>query len=157
MKLVQDLSAGGVVYRQGAAGPEFLVGEQIDWRTGGRNVRLPKGHPDPGETAEEAAQREVAEETGRTVRVIGPLDEHRYQYDVPARARSGKKDEPAHRVAKTVVFFLMEDTGDHADGRDDEMESVHWLGEAEACRQLTFENERDMVRLAVRRITERST
>jgi len=153
LKLVEDLSAGGVVYRQGPEGLEFVVGEQIDWRTGDRNVRLPKGHLDAGETAIEAARREVAEETGRTVRVIGPLAEHRYQYDVPARKK--KKNgavRPAHRVDKRVVFFLMEDMGDHAEGPDGEMQAILWLDEEEACKQLSFENERDMIRLAARRI-----
>ena len=39
---------------------------------------LPKGHVDPGETHEEAALREVVEETGLTCRIIGDAGETRY-------------------------------------------------------------------------------
>lgn len=151
MKLVEDLSSGGVVYRHGKRTVEFLVGEQIDWRTGDRNVRLPKGHLDPGETPEEAARREVAEETGRRAIIVETLGEHRYQYDVPSELDPSQVD---HRVHKRVVFFLMRDDDAHPDGRDDEMSTLHWLDEEQACAQLTFENEQDMLRLAARRIEE---
>lgn len=149
LKLVEDLSAGGVVYRRGAASLEFLVGEQRDWRTGGRNVRLPKGHLDPGETLEDAARREVAEETGRLVTTEGELGEHVYEYDVPSELDPARVD---HRVRKRVVFFLMRDDDAHPDGADDEMSRLHWLAEPEACARLTFENEREMVRRAARTI-----
>jgi 8-oxo-dGTP pyrophosphatase MutT (NUDIX family) len=149
LKLVEDLSSGGVVYRRRERSLEFLVGEQVDWRTGDLNVRLPKGHPDAGETPEEAACREVAEETGRLAIIVEVLGEHRYHYDVPSRHDPEQTD---HRVHKRVVFFLMRDDDAHPDGRDDEMSTVHWLDEEQACARLTFDNEREMVRLAARRI-----
>jgi hypothetical protein len=57
-------------------------------------------------------------------------------------------------VHKRVVFFLMLDEDDHPDGRDDEMGTLHWLDEEQACAQLTFDNEQEMVRRAARRIKE---
>jgi 8-oxo-dGTP diphosphatase len=60
-------AAGGVVLRDGADGHEVLVVHRVrydDWS-------LPKGKLDPGESAELAAVREVAEETGVTA-TLGP-------------------------------------------------------------------------------------
>ncbi|MBT9253898.1 MAG: NUDIX domain-containing protein, partial [Brockia lithotrophica] len=54
-----EVSAGGIVYRRGARGPEILV---IEDRFG--RIAYPKGHLEAGETPEQAALREVEEETG---------------------------------------------------------------------------------------------
>lgn len=53
-------SAGAVVFRRTARGPRLLVLRAY------RNWDFPKGLVDPGEEQREAAQREVAEETGLT-------------------------------------------------------------------------------------------
>jgi len=139
----EELSAGGVVYRRTGHGVEYLVGEQIDWRTKARTVRLPKGHLDEGETLEQAALREVEEETGRIARVETLLGEHRYAFDAPAH-----HGRPSGHIEKRVVFYLMEDQGAHAGGRDEEMERILWL-DAEAARtRLTFENEQALIHRA---------
>jgi len=143
----EETCAGGVLYRHGEPGIEFLVGEQIDWRTKARTVRLAKGHLEPDEPLERGALREVEEETGRRARIAGLLGEHRYAFDAPAR-----EHRPGGRIEKRVVFFLMEDLGPHPDGRDDEMEAVHWLDADAACARLTFENEQAMVRSAAARL-----
>lgn len=63
--------AGAVVWRQGPKGPLFLLvtarGRDDEWV-------LPKGHIDAGETAEQAARREVREETGLDIELIGLID-----------------------------------------------------------------------------------
>lgn len=139
----EAIAAGGVVYRRDGDGLVFLVGEQVDWRTGDHNVRLPKGHVDPGETIETAALREVAEETGRRTRIEAALGEHRYAFDAPPR-----KGRPGGRIDKRVVFYLMADLGKSDAPRDDEMERLLWLDAETACARLTFENEQVMVRRA---------
>ena len=55
----RETSAGGVVYRQQAGAPLFLV-----IRDSYSNWGFPKGHLETGERAEDAALREVREETG---------------------------------------------------------------------------------------------
>lgn len=137
------IAAGGVVYRRGDRGPEFLVAEQTDWRTGDHTVRLPKGHVDAGESLEQAAVREVAEESGRRARVDRLLGEHHYAFDAPPRPHR-----PGGRIEKTVVFFLMEDLGPTDGPRDDEMDRILWLVADAACGRLTFENEQAMIRRA---------
>src|SRR5919108_4335909 len=60
------VSAGGIVYRVADNGPEFAIcGRDSDGVWG-----LPKGTPDPGESLEQTAVREVEEETGLKVRVV---------------------------------------------------------------------------------------
>ena len=134
-----ELSAGGVVTRPGAAGPEVLIADQVDWNTGQRNVRLPKGHLEPGETLEEAALREVAEEVGVTARILQPLEPVRYAFWHEARR--------CH-VPKVVHYFLMELVAGEARALDGEMEHVRWWSLASAHRRLTFEGERLVVQQA---------
>jgi len=63
--------AGGVVSRAGPTGIEFLI---IRAKENPTEWVLPKGHIKPGESAEEAARREVFEETGVDASVRDTLD-----------------------------------------------------------------------------------
>ena len=92
-------SAGGIVVRHEAGQPWLVVGSRRRERDG-RTWTLPKGTPKRGETTEETALREVAEETGLEVRITGPLDSIEYSF-----VQSGT------RIHKTVHYFLMEPTG----------------------------------------------
>jgi 8-oxo-dGTP pyrophosphatase MutT (NUDIX family) len=108
---------------------------------GNRVLALPKGHPDGDETPEQAATREVAEETGVTAQLIELLGETNYKYD-----RKGR------RVAKRVAFFLFEyQSGDLAD-HDHEIEDARWMPLKEAARSLTYPGEREMIERALSRL-----
>ena len=105
---------------------------------GNRVLGLPKGHPDGDETSEQAATREVAEETGVAAELIERLGETNYTYE-----RKGR------RVAKRVVFFLFEyRSGDLAD-HDHEIEDARWMPLKEAARSLTYPGEREMINRAL--------
>ncbi len=101
---------------------------------GAQVLGLPKGHIDPGETASQAALREVREETGVEAELVQELGEVRYWYRRDGRA-----------VPKSVVFFLFRylsgDTADH----DDEVEEARWMSLQEAHDALSYEGEREMV------------
>ena len=99
-----------------------------------RTWTLPKGTPKRGETTEETALREVAEETGLEVRITGTLDSIQYVF-----VQSGT------RIHKTVHYFLMEPTGGDLAGHDHEFEEVRWIDFDEAPRVLSFETERALV------------
>src|SRR5260370_17739745 len=72
-----EVSAGGVVVRDG----EVVVVVPIKRGPEGQRVlALPKGHPDRGETLEQAATREVREEAGVEGDLLRPLGEVRYTY-----------------------------------------------------------------------------
>jgi len=123
-------------------GGEVVVIVPVKRGAGGNRVLgLPKGHPDGDETPEQAATREVAEETGVTAELIDLLGETNYSYE-----RKGR------RVAKRVAFFLFEyRSGDLAD-HDHEIEDARWMPLTEAARSLTYAGEREMISRALSRL-----
>jgi 8-oxo-dGTP pyrophosphatase MutT (NUDIX family) len=132
-----EFSAGAVVVR----GDEtiVIVPTRRDAK-GGRVLALPKGHPERGESALQAAQREVREEAGVTGELIESLGEVGYMYE-----RHGKL------VDKRVEFFLIEyREGDPAD-HDHEIEEARWVPLAQAANELTYKGEREMVQRAISR------
>ena len=79
-----EFSAGGVVAR----GDECVVIVPVKRsQQGSRVLALPKGHPDGDESAEDAAPREVREETGIEAEPVEKLGDVRYWYwrERPAR------------------------------------------------------------------------
>lgn len=95
---------------------------------------LPKGTVEAGETIEQTALREVAEETGLRTRALEPLGSIRYVF-----VRDGR------RVDKTVHFFLMEPVGGDLSLRDHEFAAVRWLPLDEAEALLSHTGERQLV------------
>ena len=132
-------SAGGIVVRYEGAVPLFVAGMRRRDGDRGGTWTLPKGTPNDGETREETAIREVAEETGLEVRITGPLDSIEYTF-----VQRGT------RIHKTVHYFLMEPTGGHLDDHDHEFADVRWIPFRDAEGLLTFETERALVARAAR-------
>ena len=125
-----ETSAGGVVYRRVGGKIEVAIAEQFDRITRARTIRLPKGKIDAGETAEQAAVREVVEETGFQSRVVRPLGSVQYSYD-----------DTDGRVSKEVHYFLLEWIDAEPLEPDGEMDRIYWCPIADAQRNLSFETE----------------
>lgn len=123
---------------------EVSVGEQRDRLTGDGRTRLPKGGVEAGETPEEAAVREVEEETGLVATPVAPLETVDYTYL-----------EAGVQVSKQVHFFLMELEHEEPRPRDAELERVYWCPIDEAAERLSFETERRVLRRARERLQER--
>ena len=138
-------SAGGIVVRYEDGRPHLVIGSRRRERDG-RTWTLPKGTPERGETAEQTAVREVAEETGLEVRITRPLDQIEYWF-----VQSGT------RIHKTVHYFLMEPTGGDLDRHDHEFDQVRWIPFDEAAAILTFETERALVQRAAAALTPAGT
>jgi len=126
-------SAGGIVVRYATGQPWLVVGSRRRERDG-RTWTLPKGTPNPGESREETAIREVEEETGLEVRITGPLDSIEYWF-----VQSGT------RIHKTVHYFMMEPVGGDLARHDHEFDEVRWVTFEGAPTMLTFETERVLV------------
>lgn len=118
-------SAGGVVVRDG----EML----LIATGGGRRWQLPKGRIEPGESPEQAAVREVREETGITAKVVAPLAGVDYWF----------AEGSAKRIRKHVDFFLLgyiEGSEANFDAR--EVDEARWFPSGEAVERLTHASER---------------
>ncbi len=126
-------SAGGIVVRYESAQPWLVVGSRRRERDG-RTWTLPKGTPNPGESREETAIREVEEETGLVVRITGRLDSIEYRFV-----------QSDTRIHKTVHYFMMVPTGGDLACHDHEFDEVRWITFEAASTMLTFETERVLV------------
>jgi 8-oxo-dGTP diphosphatase len=121
---VSDLieAAGGVLVRDGQVAlvhrPRY-----DDWT-------LPKGKLDPGESFEEAAVREVHEETGIRARLVRELPTTNYEVQ-------GRQ--------KIVRYWLMEVDDDSPFVANDETDELRWVPLDEALRLLTYDRDRDVV------------
>jgi 8-oxo-dGTP pyrophosphatase MutT (NUDIX family) len=127
-------SAGGIVTTLQDGRPSLVVGLRRREGSRGATWTLPKGTPNPGETIEQTAVREVEEETGLQVRIVAPLTSIDYTF-----VQRGT------RIHKTVHYWLMEPVGGDLAGHDHEFERVRWVPFEEASGLLTFETERSLV------------
>jgi 8-oxo-dGTP pyrophosphatase MutT (NUDIX family) len=137
VRTARAVSAGGVVLAElRTDGPVALVAHRSV--RGNLQWTLPKGAQEPGESVEETALREVREETGLEVELVGPLDTIDYWF-VWAPERT--------RYHKFVHYFLMRATGGDFSAHDQEMEDAAWFEPDQARRQMSFANERRLLDL----------
>lgn len=114
------VAAGGIVVRVGKLGPEVLIVHRPrydDWS-------FPKGKLEPGETPEEAAVREVSEETGTRVGILNFLTE--IDYETPNGA------------SKRVLYYAMREAGPTGMSPDQEVDKALWVGAVDALTALTY-------------------
>jgi 8-oxo-dGTP diphosphatase len=116
-------AAGGIVVRDGRIAVVHRP-RYDDWS-------LPKGKLDPGESWEEAALREVEEETGLRCRLEEELDSTHYL----SRGRP-----------KTVRYWRMTVVEEPGQNHDHEVDELRWLTPDEAVRLLTYEHDAKLVR-----------
>ncbi len=142
LRSVTATSAGGIVVRVGEEGPELVVGMRR--REHGVTWTLPKGTPEPGESLEQTALREVGEESGLEVAIVERLPSIEYTFVQHGR-----------RIHKTVHYFLMKQTGGDLGHHDREFADVRWVPFSDAQSLLSFDTERGLVATAQSRATVR--
>ena len=140
--LEREFSAGGLVHRTRGAAHELLLAARRHATTGKLVWGIPKGHLEAGESSEQAAVREVREETGIEADVEQPLGDVTYCF-----ARRDDDGRPV-RIFKRVRFFLMRARRGRFADRDAEMDAVRWFSPEDAARITAYENERALVRRA---------
>ena len=123
----------GVVYRRDGDDIEVVLASRRT-RRGGLAWGLAKGGVEPGESYEDAAVREVLEETGYEAAIEASLGDTRYFYVWEDT-----------RIRKTVHFFLMRCTGGDPSGRDDEMEEIRWFPLDRALKRAAYRGEREVL------------
>jgi 8-oxo-dGTP diphosphatase len=121
-------AAGGVVMRKGTEATEIVLVHRPrydDWS-------FPKGKLDPGESFEQAALREVAEETGLICR-LGP--------ELPFAQYEDGKGRP-----KIVRYWLMAVIEDPGFEPNEEVDELRWLLPSAASGLLTYSRDRQLVK-----------
>ena len=139
---VDETSAGGLVLDFAHDVPHGALIGRTD-RKGRLRWSLPKGHLEDGESAEQAAVREVAEETGIQGEIFGELGTIDYWFVAEGR-----------RIHKTVHHYLMRATGGELSDADIEVTEVAWVPLPEIIRRLAYPDERELVEGAGRLIAE---
>ncbi|MBD0292475.1 MAG: NUDIX hydrolase [Jiangellaceae bacterium] len=130
---IRETSAGGLVIdRLDGASQAVLIG-RVD-RRGRCEWVLPKGHIEPDETPEEAAVREVREETGLDAQVVSALGPIEYWFRVDGR-----------RMHKTVHHYLLVATGGTLGTTETEVADVAWVPLDELPGRLRYASERRVV------------
>ena len=130
------VSAGGVVYRWDDGQLEIVLcgrEEPVRWS-------LAKGTPNPGETMEATALREVREETGLAVQLEAPIGSINYWF---------ADSQGNVRYHKTVHFYLMAPVGGNTQAHDPEFDVVQWFPADRALQALTYANEVEVLRQAL--------
>jgi 8-oxo-dGTP pyrophosphatase MutT (NUDIX family) len=141
-----EVSAGGFVISKSdpklvALMARFNRGGKLEWC-------IPKGHLEKNETAEQAALREVFEETGLETKVIASLGEVNYQF-----IQDGAK------ISKTVHVYLMQQTGGKLSFENDphkEASELEWVKVSELLARLSHGNEKRVAKMAIELIGARS-
>jgi ADP-ribose pyrophosphatase YjhB (NUDIX family) len=130
---VAETSAGGFVLDDHPDDPKAALIARRD-RSGRLVWSLPKGHIESGESPEQAAVREVFEETGIHGTVVASLGTIDFWFTA---------DE--HRVHKTVHHFILRAHGGELSDADPEVTAVAWVPLSEAAKRLRYADERRLV------------
>lgn len=142
LRQVDEFSAGGLVLDLSGEVPRGAVIGRTD-RRGRLLWSLPKGHIEQGETAAEAAVREVQEETGILGEIVGELGTIDFWFVAEGR-----------RIHKTVRHFLMRRLGGELSDADIEVDEVDWVPLPGLRERLAYPDERGLVDTADRMLAD---
>jgi ADP-ribose pyrophosphatase YjhB (NUDIX family) len=134
-KRVDEVSAGGlVVDTTGKLG--LLIGRRDQKDASGKKIlwSLPKGHIEEGETPEQAALREVAEETGIQSEIEKSLGVIDFWF------MAGGK-----RIHKTVHHYLFRESGGLLAAQESEVDEVAWFPLGEIIDKLAYPDEKKLI------------
>ncbi|MCL2422408.1 MAG: NUDIX hydrolase [Micrococcales bacterium] len=137
---VEETSAGGLVVgvRDGAPHAAIIARRN---RAGRLEWCLPKGHLEGTETPEEAAVREIAEETGIVGEVRAPLGVIDYWF--------GGDDRRVHKVVHHFLLTAVDGNLTSEHDPDQEVEEVEWVRLDDLGTRLSYPNERRLAASAV--------
>ena len=127
----KEKSCGAVVYRKSNQ-LEFLL---IKHNVG--HYSFPKGHMEKNETEEQAAIREIKEETNIEVN----LDTN-FRYKVTYS--------PKPNITKDVIYFVAEKTKGVETPQETEIQTIIWKDKEEAIKLVTYDNDKQVLINAIK-------
>lgn len=130
--MTYEVSSGAVVFTREGGGIRYVIVRSLEGYYG-----FPKGHIEGEETEEEAAHREIKEETGLSVRLVPgfrTIDEH----TIP--------EKPG--VTKRIIYFLGEYEGQEIQLQKEELLEAPLLSYEEAMARFQFESSRRILKEA---------
>ncbi len=131
-------SAGGIVVDASGSRALVLRRRKRPGPSGQPEIRLPKGHIEPGESRSQAALREVEEEAGQSgLEILADLGHQTVEFDWKG-----------HHYIRDESCFLMGLTADATPGRPEKQFETLWLAWEDALGRMTFEAEREWLRRA---------
>ncbi len=140
-EIVREPTAGGIVFRRNNKGEVeiLLIQDHKDRWT------IPKGHIEEGETAQEAARREIGEEAGlHDIDMLGWLGKIHFRY---------------RRIDKLVlitqqVYLMRVKTSGNEIQKEDWMNGIKWFSFNEALDLIEYEDIGKLMLLAMKRIRQ---
>jgi len=130
---IEEVSAGGLVLDRSSTPWKAALIARVDRR--GRLIwSLPKGHVEAGETNEQAAIREVEEETGIQSSVLMLLGTIDFWFMAAEK-----------RIHKTVHHFILDAQGGELSDEDREVDEVAWIPIGEVEGKLAYPDERKLM------------
>ena len=139
----REKSAGAIIYRIKDNMPHYLL---LHYPSG--HWEFAKGHIEEGENPEDAAKREIQEETGLTDIAIVPGFKEYIKYFFRNNYDLKKEDkEKAPWIFKLVVFYLAQTKTEQVKISDEHVGFV-WLPYQEASKKLTFKNAKNLLKKA---------
>lgn len=130
------ISAGGIVFNELN---QVLLTKSGSLRDASvLHWKFPKGHIEEGETSEQAALREVEEETGVKAKILVKIGDSKYTFRY-------KKTQ----IFKIVVMFLMEYLRGELTPQPGEIDEVEWFDTAEALKILSFSADKTLLKKAI--------
>lgn len=148
MPVKRVFSAGGIVLRltpfaQDESSKKSEVKVLVTQHSGHKGWDFPKGHLEVAESSEDAAVREVEEETGVRAEVLEKAGQTQYFY-----YDSGEK------YFKTVNYFFMKYLGEGEATTAFEVADKKWLPVDKVESQLTFKTTKEMWEIALKRMEQ---
>ncbi|MBI2020524.1 NUDIX domain-containing protein [Candidatus Daviesbacteria bacterium] len=144
----REFSAGGIVLRlvprlrSGLAQDKFLknkVEVLLTKHSQNKNWSFPKGWIEEGQTAEQAAVREVKEEGGVEAEILDKVGYSKYVYTLNNE-----------KIFKVVTYFLMKYVSGDPKDHDWEVEEAGWFEVADALKTLSFSHDKELLKEAVK-------
>ena len=139
-EIVREPTAGGIIFRHGPQGDiEILLIQDVKDRW-----TIPKGHIEQGETAEQAARREIAEEAGLAdVEILGWIGKIHFRYRRLDRL-----------VLMTTQIYLVRVVSGDEIQKEEWMKGIKWFKFNEALDAIEYEDIGKLMLLAKKRIRQ---